>query len=290
MEKGASNKLMTLMSYARLAGKVDSSKEETESTEPSTASGPKPPNRTEAPIDQSRHLKIFTVGFILCQVVGVLCVALVGAWTGHYFGGFAWQSDPRLQFNYHPLFIVIGLVFLYGNAILVYRVLRNERKEILKLVHAGIHTVVFIFTVVSLKAVFDSHNLAVKPIPNMFSLHSWLGLAAVVLFSLQFVCGFVSYLFPGLALYWRALYLPFHVYFGVLIYILGLASTLTGITEKLIFNKNYKDLPEAAVLGNILGMALVCHGILVVYLVTAPQFIRQPLTEEVNLTPDSSVN
>ncbi|XP_076361246.1 plasma membrane ascorbate-dependent reductase CYBRD1-like [Tachypleus tridentatus] len=282
MEKGASNKLMTLMSYAKLAGKVESSKEETEPTEPSTASGPKPP-RVESPADQSHHLKIFTVGFILAEVVGVLCVALVGAWTGHYLGGFAWQSNPHLQFNYHPLFIVIGLVFLYGNTILVYRVMRNERKEILKLVHAGLHMVVFIFMVVSLKAVFDFHNLSAKPIPNMFSLHSWLGLAAVVLYGLQFVCGFVSYLFPGLPLYWRALYFPIHVYFGVLIYILGLAASVTGITSHLTFQNNYQDLPKSAVLGNILGMAVVCHGILVVYLVTAPQFARQPLTEEANL-------
>ncbi|XP_076328020.1 transmembrane ascorbate-dependent reductase CYB561-like isoform X2 [Tachypleus tridentatus] len=261
---------------------------------PPTAGGPVSLETMDSPVNQPQDLQVFTVGFFLAQLLGILCVALAGAWSGHYLGGFAWQSNPKLQFNYHPLFMVIGLVFLYGDAILVYRVMRNERKKVLKLIHAGLHMLAFVFIVVALKAVFDSHNLAADPIPNLYSLHSWLGLAAVILFSLQFVCGFMSYLFPGVSQYWRAWYLPVHVYFGVVVYVLGLGSCLMGITEKLVFSlkSSYKDLPGTAVLGNILGVVLVCFGILIVYLVTTPQFKRQPLPEEVNLqlTPHSPIN
>ena len=64
--------------------------------------------------------------------------------------------------------------------------MRFENKFLLKILHGLLLLFSLIFTIVGLKSVFDSHNLAKpKPIPNMYSLHSWLGITAVVLFGLQ---------------------------------------------------------------------------------------------------------
>lgn len=245
-------------------------------------------------IESRRDAYVFSVGFTAAQLLGILCIALVATWTGSYLGGFAWQSDPKRQFNYHPLFMIIGMIFFYGDAIMVYRVLRNERKKILKLVHAGLQALAFIFTVVALKAVFDSHNLNNPPIPNLYSLHSWLGLSTVILFSLQFVCGFVAFLFPGLVQIWRTRYLPLHVFFGLAIFVMAIATSLMGITEKLLWklNKTYPSLPAEGVIANLLGASLAVLGVLVVYLVASPQFRRQPLPEEdvLRLEPHSPVN
>ena len=44
-----------------------------------------------------------------------MAVVLTGIWMGHFRGGMAWQSDPKLEFNWHPMLMVVGMVFLYGN-------------------------------------------------------------------------------------------------------------------------------------------------------------------------------
>jgi cytochrome b-561 len=50
------------------------------------------------------------------------------------------------------------------------------------------------------------------------------------------VCGFVTFLFPGLASHLRSSYLPVHMFFGLLIFIFACATALMGITEKAIFS------------------------------------------------------
>lgn len=48
------------------------------------------------------------------QVLGLASVVLTGVWMGHYRGGFAWDGST-LEFNVHPLCMVLGLVFLQGD-------------------------------------------------------------------------------------------------------------------------------------------------------------------------------
>lgn len=238
--------------------------------------------------ENRKDLLYFAVYFGLSQLLGVSCIALVWVWMGQYAGGFAWQSNPKLQFNYHPVFMVIGLIFLYGDAILVYRVLRASAKLKLKLVHGALHTLAFIFMVIALKAVFDSHNLPAKPFPNLYSLHSWLGLTTSILFSLQFFFGFTAFLVPGVARSLRSRYLPIHVFFGVAIFGMAIASCLTGMTEKLMFfgqepGNPYSSRKEPSNIANCLGLCVVAFGLVVAYLVTRPQYKRRPLPEEAAL-------
>ena len=52
--------------------------------------------------------------FILLGILAVICVAI---WMGGYEdGGYAWSDNPEKQFHYHPTLMVIGLIFLQGEA------------------------------------------------------------------------------------------------------------------------------------------------------------------------------
>lgn len=76
-------------------------------------------------------------------------------------------------------------MFLIFLGMLIYRTQRNARKRRLKLAHGGIMLFVVTLVVIALVAVFDSHNLNAQPTPNMYSLHSWVGLTSVILFCCQ---------------------------------------------------------------------------------------------------------
>ena len=45
------------------------------------------------------------------QLFGIGAMIMTGVWLSKYQGGFAWDGSEK-QFNYHPLFMVISLVFL----------------------------------------------------------------------------------------------------------------------------------------------------------------------------------
>ena len=55
----------------------------------------------------------FTTLLIISQVVGLVMMILAGTWMGQYHGGYGW--DISTVFNYHPLFMTMGMIFLYGD-------------------------------------------------------------------------------------------------------------------------------------------------------------------------------
>ena len=69
----------------------------------------------------------------------------------------------------------------------------NSRKRSVKILHASLHALALACAVFGLVTVFDSHNLATKPIPNLYSLHSWIGIITVSLFGLQVRAGAPMY-------------------------------------------------------------------------------------------------
>lgn len=73
-------------------------------------------------------------------------------------------------------------------AAVVYRVplTWGQNKTPWKLLHAGMLLLALILSILGLCAVFDNHNT--QNIPNVYSLHSWVGISTVVLFASQVLC------------------------------------------------------------------------------------------------------
>ncbi|KAK7939324.1 hypothetical protein WMY93_002650 [Mugilogobius chulae] len=176
--------------------------------------------------------------------------------------------------------MVLGLVFLQGDAILVYRVFRNESKRSAKLLHGIIHLLALIISIVGIVAVFDFHRAS--KIPDMYSLHSWCGLATILLFCIQWVLGLMFFLFPVASAWIRAMYLPLHVFCGVVLLVMSIGSCLLGITEKLLFSimDTYSTRSPEGVLANSLGVVLVVFGILLIFIITKEEYRRPPNPEE----------
>ncbi|OQR73332.1 cytochrome b561-like [Tropilaelaps mercedesae] len=241
----------------------------------------------EFPIRQ--NLSYFGPLFICSQLCGGMTFIMVLLWGLLCNGGFSGPSIPHLWFNWHPLLMTLGLIIIQGDSILIYRVLRNEAKPRLKLIHTFLHFSAFLMVVGGLKTVLDSHNYAEpKPIPNFYSLHSFVGLTAVIMFGIQFIAGFLSFLYPGIRKTLRTRYLPLHVFGGTMIFILSTCAALMGITEKIIYSYNYSSLPIGAQVGNTFGVFLVVFAMLVFYLVSHPNYKRINLPEEQVLAFDYS--
>lgn len=229
-----------------------------------------------------QSLTQLVLALVAAAAVGIVSVIFVLTWVFSYKEGLAWDGGLA-EFNWHPVLIVVGFIFLQGIAVVVYRLPWTWQcsKLMMKFIHAGLNLLAFIFAVISLVAVFDFHNAA--KIPNMYSLHSWLGLVAVILYCLQLVLGVGMFLIPATPVSWRAAFMPLHAYSGLLLFTSVIAVALMGITEKLIFglsNPKYKDSPPEAVFVNILGVLLVVFGALILWIATRPSWKRpndQPL-------------
>ncbi|KAG5674612.1 hypothetical protein PVAND_004566 [Polypedilum vanderplanki] len=224
----------------------------------------------------------FRLLYLVTQLVGAFLLLLVLSWILIHLGGFGYSvENPKILFNWHPICMII-FVFLLGNSILIYRGFRYAGKKSLKVAHAFTHGLAFFIALFGLIAVFDSHNYAIPKIPNLYSLHSWIGLSAVIIFIGQYIAGFTFYLFPKFKESLRIFYMPLHVFFGLIAFILCLIAVLMGLTEKAIFSmtNDYQNLPSHAMLVNTIGLMTALFGSLVIYLVTEPSYKREPLPED----------
>ncbi|VDO21404.1 cytochrome b561, putative [Brugia malayi] len=240
-------------------------------------------------LSDHQSVRLFNIIVGASQVFGICAVFLVAIWMTGFQDGFT----TGLQFHYHPTFMVIGMIFLAGDGILVYRIFRHERKRFSKLLHLILHTLVLIFAVVALKAVFDSHNNhrndqdEPDPLPNLYSLHSWIGLTFVIAFFLQYFFGFLTFFFPGLSVPMRQFILPYHQAFGLIILCFLAITAVMGISEQAAWHHKCWTvnhvLCSQQFLSTLLGIFILIFVLCILLIILNPRWRRQPLPEEETL-------
>lgn len=209
---------------------------------------------------------------VLSSLLLLAALVLVIFWSLHYRGGYAWTEDPKKQFNLHPSLMILGFITLSGFSMLLYRISRCCRHIWVKLFHTILHALAVPCIALAALTIYENKNVQTPPQPHFYSLHSWMGFVTVGLFGLQFVVGFFSFLVllccEGATAACRAAMVPLHASFGLITFMMAIATCLTGITQRvyLTISADYSSWTQEGIIINALAMVLVALGILFSYL------------------------
>jgi hypothetical protein len=217
----------------------------------------------------SSPLKLFLIAI---NLLSISAIAISLLWSYKYLNGFDFFGGGRSQrFNWHPLLMSVGFLFLYGNALLSFRVLKGQNRRTIKIVHASLNGVAGICGAGGLFVVFYKHigdNFS-----NLYSLHSWIGLMTVILFEVNILAGLLVFFVEQTPSYVKRFYKPYHIFFGIALIGLIVGSFITGLNEKAIWGKysegiEYANLPPQVILMNVYGMIVVFFGLATGYAAT----------------------
>ena len=232
--------------------------------------------------------------YVLLNFLAILTTGLIVYWGSSFSGGFS-LADRAGRFNWHPLLMSVGFLFLYGNGLLTFKTFenRNVSRQTIKIAHAALNFIGGIFAVLGLVVVFMYH---IGPgLYNLYSLHSWVGLITVVLYEINYVLGLICFFIPQTPGWIRSLYKPYHIFVGQALIALIVISFISGLLEKAMFlnykeKLKYTELPAQHVLINVLGLLIMAVGGLAAFLATQKGILKpktQP-TKRASVAPKRS--
>lgn len=198
-------------------------------------------------MEMSPHFKstssIGRFSAVLAICFAFVSMVLIAYWanntdtTNRFAGGLDWGVNT---FNWHPVLMISGMVFSFITAMMMYRVLPLP-KTIVKYVHAILHTATIVCICVGIAAVVVSNNFTDKNSsnsfePNLWSLHSLLGIIAICLYMQNYFIA--ALIFLPKVMEWtasvalRKAYASAHSANGIITVIVVLAAVQTGLMEE----------------------------------------------------------
>ncbi|KMZ57927.1 hypothetical protein ZOSMA_80G00180 [Zostera marina] len=147
----------------------------------------------------------------------------------HYKGGLSlYSNNPSLIINCHMMIMFIGFIYVFGEAIMAYKNIPGPRKA-RKAIHGFLHLFALSMCIFGVYVAFKFHNKA--SVPDMYTLHSWLGMITICLFGIQWLFGVCTFGYPKIPLQTRVMAKPWHIFAGLTIFILALCTAETGLMQ-----------------------------------------------------------
>lgn len=193
-------------------------------------------------------------------------------------------SWNELIFNWHPILMTSGFILAFIWAALSFRIFQFG-KPTNKILHSLLHTGAIVCFSVGLYAVFEGNNNTEKNTshtyyPNLYSIHSWMGISAIGLYCL-------NYLLAGLTFYGgvfgdrgKAYFIHHHMTLGIILVVMvgivaesGLSDLSTPLCAQSYtvttpdYNpiEHFKDLSSGCKTANTAGIFILLTIILTVY-------------------------
>ncbi|XP_031348401.1 cytochrome b ascorbate-dependent protein 3-like [Photinus pyralis] len=139
----------------------------------------------------------------------------------------------------------------------------------IKILHAALHTATLGIIGFGLYEVWEYHSS--KSIEHLVSLHSQIGALTVGLFCAQYLMGLMSFIgllaCENVTDTARADFIPIHAAVGRMIFLLAIASCITGISQK-IFTLDAKTRDDKLSLASTCAGAVIALGIVSMYILT----------------------
>lgn len=216
--------------------------------------------------------------YLMAHVFGFVAIGLVLYWiTFQEMGGggvapFFIPGQAGRVFNWHPILMIVSYAFMTVATLafrMPSRIQSNIGRRTKKFIHGMSWVIVLACGSIGIVAVFQSHNDAVSGyIPNLYSLHSWIGTSVILLYLFQFLVGANVFALNmcSCSFFIKSTILSFHKIVGKFIYGLTGLTVMLGIMEKETFvgcgyMVNGPDTIPFQNLDKIPAVCLVSHGL-----------------------------
>jgi len=138
--------------------------------------------------------------------------------------------------NWHPILMMLSFGTLGAQAVVTFKLVQVD-KYWAKMIHGSLHLIAVICSSIGIWVMFwfkyTSQN------SDLYTVHSYVGLAAFVLYLAQFVMGFISFgvmnwsaSWEKASLGWRTSFVHYHRFFGFAIWMTTLAAICTGLAGR----------------------------------------------------------